>query len=154
MERRSFLNWVGVGILANSLPVAIAACSNSPAKTSNKEIEQTTRPKATRINSLRMIGTSSELEKMGFILNTDITDKPIMVFRHPETGELIAINPKCTHQQCDVEIDPKQNFLVCPCHDSYFSFSGEVLQGPARIPLDTYPVEQNGYLIVVNLGEE
>jgi|GEM_PF-1490719 len=28
MKRRSFLSWVGVGMLATSLPVALAACSS------------------------------------------------------------------------------------------------------------------------------
>ncbi|MFO0173750.1 MAG: cytochrome B6, partial [Aphanizomenon sp.] len=27
MKRRDFINWVGLGCLASSLPVAIAACS-------------------------------------------------------------------------------------------------------------------------------
>ncbi|MFM5891932.1 MAG: cytochrome B6, partial [Dolichospermum sp.] len=27
MKRRDFINWVGLGFLASSLPVAIAACS-------------------------------------------------------------------------------------------------------------------------------
>ncbi len=154
MDRRSFLNWVGIGVLANSLPAAIVACGDSPTNLSARDIESEATNKIANINNFRMIGTSSELEKMGFILYTNIVDKPIMVFRHPETRELIAINPKCTHQQCDVAIDAEQNILVCPCHDSYFSFEGEVLKGPARQPLDVYPVEQNGYVIVVNIGED
>ena len=28
MKRRDFINWVGLGLIASSLPVAIAACSS------------------------------------------------------------------------------------------------------------------------------
>lgn len=151
MDRRSFLDWMGVGILASSLPTVIVACSNSQNQSSATDIDPGINANETRRDNLKMIGTSLELEEKGFIVNENITGKPILVFRHPETGELIALDAKCTHQQCDLGIDTQQNILVCPCHDSHFSFDGKVLKNPAIKPLKTYEVKQDGYLIVVKI---
>ena len=152
MKRRTFLDWIGVGILANSLPAIIVACSNSPTKSATLNTELNTNATAATTDNFYMVGITAELDENGFILNEDITNNPIMVFRHPDTKELIALNPRCTHQQCNVEVDQKANLLVCPCHDSRFSFDGKVVKSPARIPLDIYPVKQERYLILVEIA--
>ena len=148
MNRRSFLGWVGVGTLASSLPLAIVACSNS--ETNSVELESNA--SAAIKDDFQMVGVVTELEETGFILNESLAANPVMVFRHPETGELTAINPQCPHQKCNVDLDTKANLLVCPCHDSRFEFDGKVVKSPARKSLDVYPVKQEGYIILVNVS--
>ncbi len=60
-------------------------------------------------------------------------------------GEKItAFAPQCTHLGCPYHWDEKQQKFVCPCHDSLFSISGEVLTGPAPRTLDRYEVRLEG----------
>jgi 3-phenylpropionate/trans-cinnamate dioxygenase ferredoxin component len=55
-------------------------------------------------------------------------------------GTFHAFDDTCTHLQCSLaEGDLEENIVICPCHGSEFDVrSGEVLQGPAREPVETY----------------
>jgi nitrite reductase/ring-hydroxylating ferredoxin subunit len=57
-------------------------------------------------------------------------------------GALYAFGDTCTHQGCslaDGELDGAT--VTCPCHGSQFNVTnGEVLRGPARESVPSYPV--------------
>ena len=53
-----------------------------------------------------------------------------------DAGGLYAMSMQCTHVFCAVDI--KGNELDCPCHGSRFDRLGNVLQGPAKVPLPHY----------------
>ncbi|TNE60041.1 MAG: Rieske (2Fe-2S) protein [Bacteroidetes bacterium] len=72
---------------------------------------------------------------------------PIALFRH--TNGFSACLMRCTHQGCEVEVQGDR--YACPCHGSEFSFSGEVLNGPADQPLQTYKTIENEQQIVIHL---
>jgi cytochrome b6-f complex iron-sulfur subunit len=55
-----------------------------------------------------------------------------------------AVSRNCTHLGCRLNYKEKESILECPCHQSRFSISGELLRGPAKKQLATYPVEQTG----------
>jgi nitrite reductase/ring-hydroxylating ferredoxin subunit len=57
-------------------------------------------------------------------------------------GKLHAISPICTHMKCDVAWNDAERSWDCPCHGSRFSVDGEVLNGPAREPLERVDVEE------------
>jgi nitrite reductase/ring-hydroxylating ferredoxin subunit len=65
-------------------------------------------------------------------------------------GTLYAFSDICTHRQCNLslggEIDGTS--ITCECHGSTFDMtSGEVLEGPATVPIPTFPVrDENGDL--------
>lgn len=61
--------------------------------------------------------------------------------------EIYALNLTCTHLGCTVSVTPTE--LVCPCHGSAFSRTGEVLRGPAARPLDRLTVRLEGDTVVV-----
>ncbi len=50
----------------------------------------------------------------------------------------VALDRACTHQ--GVPIVFEEGRLVCPAHGSVFALDGEVVGGPAPVPLATYPV--------------
>ena len=135
MKRRTFFSWIGVGTLASSLPIALIACSEKLDKTNKSEF--------------KTVGKASELDTNSFILDETDLSQPILVFRNPQTNQIAAVDPKCTHQDCNVELDIAQQLLICPCHNSQFSLDGQVVNKPATKPLITYETKQEGEIILV-----
>jgi cytochrome b6-f complex iron-sulfur subunit len=64
-----------------------------------------------------------------------------------------AISRKCTHLGCRLNFQTKENVLLCPCHQSRFTTTGNRISGPAKIDLPSYPVkkmsskEGKGYIV-------
>jgi len=62
------------------------------------------------------------------------------VFVHEAApGEFTAVLTRCMHRGCTVE--PADDRLVCPCHGSEYTNSGEVLKGPTERALIRFVVE-------------
>ncbi len=53
---------------------------------------------------------------------------------------VMALWQRCTHLGCAVPWEQAQDEFHCPCHGTLFSPVGEVLDGPAPRPMDTFPV--------------
>jgi glycine/D-amino acid oxidase-like deaminating enzyme/nitrite reductase/ring-hydroxylating ferredoxin subunit len=51
-------------------------------------------------------------------------------------GSLHCVSPVCPHLKCDVAWNGAEKTWDCPCHGSRFTPDGEVLNGPARDPLE------------------
>jgi nitrite reductase/ring-hydroxylating ferredoxin subunit len=60
---------------------------------------------------------------------------------------------QCTHRECSLAEGLYEGQVVhCPCHMARFDvITGEVLGGPATIPLPTYPVKTEGNRILVGV---
>jgi cytochrome b6-f complex iron-sulfur subunit len=130
MKRRDFINWVGLGCLASSLPVAIAACSPE-SKTSAKP-GPTTKP-------WQKVGTVAQLNKTGQLLAENSPIGAVLVIgTSKDTKNLIAVNPTCTHEGCTIDWKAKENKFVCPCHGAEFARDGKLKRSPAKKPLKTY----------------
>lgn len=61
-------------------------------------------------------------------------------------GNFIALSMLCTHVCCQLSYDPTGNQLYCPCHGSLFDENGNVVQGPAVVPLPNvvFTTDTNG----------
>jgi glycine/D-amino acid oxidase-like deaminating enzyme/nitrite reductase/ring-hydroxylating ferredoxin subunit len=58
-----------------------------------------------------------------------------------ETGKVHALNPTCPHAKCQVSWNVAEKSWDCPCHGARYSFTGEMLTGPARKDLEVITIE-------------
>ena len=165
MKRRDFFNFVGLSLMATSLPVAIAACSptetpaaDADADAAAPDATSASAPASTepasaepRADGFSEIGTVAELDEAGYLANKSFMGEPVIVVRDPaDATAVVALNSICTHQGCSV--DWKDSEFACPCHGSKFSAGGEVLEGPADKPLPTYEAMVEGDSVLVKVA--
>ena len=75
--------------------------------------------------------------------------RSVWAFKRP-TGEIVAYSPTCPHLGCAFQWNADEKQFRCPCHNSVFALSGEVVSGPAPRSLDQLPEKvENGQLFVV-----
>lgn len=148
MNRREFFGWIGIGLLASSLPVVLAAC-NSNTQEAETEAAKAEIDKSVREDGFQAVGTLEELELQGSVVDKTAD---VMVIRNPETDELVAVNSLCTHQGCTVEWEADEAAFACPCHGSNFSPTGEVLSGPAQKPLSNYSAKIEDNLVLAKVS--
>jgi len=75
-------------------------------------------------------------------------DRPAVLVRLPN-GSYEALSAKCTHLGCTVAFKQAEDIFYCNCHGSEFNIDGNVLKGPAALPLPRYVVyisENNIYV--------
>ncbi|MBT2683317.1 FAD-dependent oxidoreductase [Bacillus sp. ISL-37] len=58
-----------------------------------------------------------------------------------EDGQLHVVDTTCTHMGCELEWNNGERTWDCPCHGSRFSYKGDVIEGPAELPLKKVDLE-------------
>jgi cytochrome b6-f complex iron-sulfur subunit len=177
MKRREFVNFVGLGCIASSLPVAIAACSPGgtaedaaePAAVAvpDAEVPTADAPPATstatstdaapapasdataaQAAGFTAVGSVADLDAAGFLASTTVAAAPVLIVRDPaNANSVIAVDSTCTHSGCPVEWAATE--FVCNCHGSKFSAQGAVTNGPAAKPLTPYEAKIEGDQVLV-----
>ena len=161
MKRREFANFVGLGLVATSLPVALAACN--PSETTSEPSEPDAEPAAAepdaesapeevdssiREDGFAALGTVAELDEAGFLASKNFVAGSVIAVRDPANPDgVIALDSLCTHQGCTVDWAGSE--FACPCHGSKFSPTGEVTSGPADSPLSTYEAKIEDDLVLI-----
>ena len=148
MKRRSFFSYFSSGWLTSCFPIILAICTPTKSTAQTITNKNPAKPTTTKIDSdFTVIGTVADLEKNGYLQT-----KEVAVLINPTNSQkLIAVNPKCTHQGCDVKWLSGEKRYACPCHGSNFEANGDVINGPATKPLAAYPAKIVGTQVLVKI---
>jgi glycine/D-amino acid oxidase-like deaminating enzyme/nitrite reductase/ring-hydroxylating ferredoxin subunit len=71
-----------------------------------------------------------------------IDGQTLGAYRDPR-GTVHAVRVTCTHLGCSLKWNPAELSWDCPCHGSRFTYTGEVIEGPATQPLEQIPIEDH-----------
>lgn len=138
VPRRAVLGGAGVAAAA----VALTACAPSSDGDDRAAAPATTTsppgPDA------QVVAAVSEVPVGGAVLLE--TDR--LVLTQPSEGDFRAFIAICSHQGCNIT-GVEGDRIVCMCHGSKFDLDGRAVEGPAKRPLKSRPVEARGTDIVV-----
>lgn len=140
VSRKTVLAGAGVGVAA----AALAACSSGSDSSSSESSSESS-------------GSSSESSAAAGEALTTTGDVPVgsgvivgkTVVTQPTAGEYKAFSAVCTHQGCLVN-KVADGTIDCPCHGSKFSLDGQVVNGPAKKPLEPVNITVQGESIVAS----
>ena len=159
MDRRAFLNWIGVGALASSLPVAIAACQSETTQSDSLPSDTSESTESSRVGEILedgsfVIGSVADLDSNGFLTGRpSFATGAVIVVRDPANPEtLYAVDSFCPHQGCSVAWENAASGFICPCHGSAFAADGSLTNGPATEPLATFTTNIDGDDVTVQPG--
>jgi glycine/D-amino acid oxidase-like deaminating enzyme/nitrite reductase/ring-hydroxylating ferredoxin subunit len=63
-----------------------------------------------------------------------VDGKARAIYKDPD-GNIRMFSASCTHLKCPVEYNAVEKTFDCQCHGSRFSLTGDVIEGPAQLPL-------------------
>ena len=100
----------------------------------------------------RNLGKSAQLPD-NFVNPYYVDERKLRVSVARIGDKLFAFDDLCTHEGCQLSAGILTGTtLLCPCHGSQFDVaSGAVLRGPAKRPLTTYEVREQGGEIEVRV---
>ena len=144
MKRREFTQLVGVGLIASSLPVALAACQTESSSASG------TASSSAAAGDFAAIGTVAELDAAGVLANDAFNGANVAVVRDPAApDQVFAVDAQCTHAGCTVAWNGDRSLFICPCHGAQYGSDGTVQAGPAQEALPRYEAKiENDQVLV------
>lgn len=152
MERKEFLNLVGMSVGAVILQNCISGCSKASDPT--PAVTPPVTPPATGGGTTTVSGLTgnNSIAKGTIDFTLDITDKNFsdlatngkalisgdIIVARTKTGDFLALAKSCTHQGTTVDYIADTNIFNCPNHGSQFNADGSVKKDPATAALKSY----------------
>jgi Rieske Fe-S protein len=145
MDRRKFIATSCLSCISGGLLLALEGCS-----TASKLIM------ADIAGSDMIVPLSEFKQKKGskkefrqyLVVQNDLLKYPICIYRFSDT-QYQALWMRCTHQGTELQVFGDK--MQCPAHGSEFNNLGEVVNGPAAIPLRTFPVTISDQQLKISL---
>jgi cytochrome b6-f complex iron-sulfur subunit len=145
MDRRTFVTLAGIGALVTALEILAKANAIEPGHADSLTVAQAT--------GFQAVGSLNQLTTAQDQIQARVGNRSVVVIRDPaNTSNILAFDRSCPHEGCWVDWSGSQSQFVCPCHSGLFNAQGQVIQGPPRSPLTSYPVRLNGNTIMVQVG--
>jgi cytochrome b6-f complex iron-sulfur subunit len=153
MERKDFIEQVGLSGAAILIFGCMQSCSKSDAPSTNTNTGGGTGTGGGG-NNTSTVDFSIDISKSPFdTLKTiggfyvDPTTKIIIV--KTTSDEIIAVSSVCTHQQASVVYESNNKRFYCAAHGSVFATTGAVTTGPATTALKKYQTSLTGTVLRV-----
>ena len=139
---------VGISSLFRSGAASTDAATGTSGKTGTTGTTGTTAPSASGSASASSGGkalvAASAVPVGGGKEVTDPTTGDQVWVLQLDAGKFTAVDAKCPHQGCAVGFVSKSTGFRCPCHNSTFTSSGALINGPATTGLKAVPVTESG----------
>lgn len=74
-----------------------------------------------------------------------------LIVANTGNNNFVALSSKCPHSGCSVTYSAANNNFPCPCHQSLFSSTGAVINGPAATALKSYLISKAGNVLTITL---
>ena len=154
MERKEFLNLVGMSVGAIILQNCMSGCSKAsdPTPAVVTPTTPTTPPTGGGTTATSGLTGNNSIAKGTIDFTLDITDKNFaelatngkalisgdVIVARTKTGDFLALAKACTHQGTTIDFVPDKTSFNCSNHGSNFDSSGNVTNGPATAALKSY----------------
>ena len=139
-SRREFLqktSIVSVGMACGGLNALVSGCSSY-------------RYAVYRVDEGNLVIAKSDFELDPFVLvRYPAFPASIYILKISE-NKYSALLLECTHKRCEVK--PSPEILICPCHGSEYSNTGEVLKSPAEKDLVSFPIRSDNENIYIQIN--
>ena len=142
MERKEFLNALGVSAASVFLATCLGGCSKSTDATGMGN----TPPPPSGVDFILNL-TQTENANLG--TNGGFIYKNGIIVARTTSGNYIAVAMACTHQGTTLVFDGPNNRFFCNNHGSTFSTTGTVNNGPASTNLKQYSTTLTGSMLRV-----
>jgi Rieske Fe-S protein len=88
-----------------------------------------------------VLATAQSVPTDSSLLLNDPTWGPMLLI-HLDNGQFVAYSDICTHAGCQVNFNPSDKLIECPCHGAVYDpyHAAKVLAGPAPTPLTQIPI--------------
>lgn len=154
MERKEFLNLVGISVGAVILQNCMSGCSKAsdPTPTVTTPTTPTTPNTGGSTTTVSGLTGNNSSAKGTIDFSLDITDKNFsdlatngkalvsgdVIVARTKTGDFLALAKACTHQGTTIDFVPDKTSFNCSNHGSNFDATGNVVNGPATSALKAY----------------
>lgn len=152
MERKEFLNLVGISMGAVILQNCMSGCSKASDPTPAIIPPVNPPPSGGGTTTVSGLTGNNSLAKGTIDFTLNITDKNFsdlatngkalisgdIIVARTKTGDFLALAKACTHQGTTVDYVADTNIFNCPYHGSQFNADGSVKKDPAAAPLKSY----------------
>ena len=147
-NRREFVKdaLTGIGTVAFGSFIMInqSSCSSNPTAPNNSDVTITLDLSLSENSALLTVGgalalAANELDSSGMLL-----------YRQSESTVKVY-SRNCTHAGCPIGAFSSSGISSCQCHGSRFDTNGNVVTGPAAIPLNQYSAAISEDIVTITL---